>query len=53
MDSQPTIQGDVSARRRPKGDKRARTRAGLIEAARSIIRERGYEALTLASVRAS
>ncbi len=50
MDSQPTIQGDVSARRRPKGDKRARTRAALIEAARSIIRERGYEALTLASV---
>jgi AcrR family transcriptional regulator len=34
----------------PKGDKRERTRARLIEAACEIIREAGYEALTLASV---
>ena len=39
-----------SARGRPKGDKRARTRAALVEAARQIIRAQGYEALTLASV---
>lgn len=38
------------ARRRPKGDKRARTRARLIEAAIALIRERGYEATTLATV---
>ena len=35
---------------RPKGDKRKRTRAKLIEAACELIREQGYEALTLASV---
>ncbi|HEX4096685.1 MAG TPA: helix-turn-helix domain-containing protein [Caulobacteraceae bacterium] len=50
MESSTTLEAPVSARRRPKGDKRARTRAALIEAARQIIREQGYEALTLASV---
>jgi AcrR family transcriptional regulator len=39
-----------SRRGRPKGDKRVRTRAALVEAARQIIREEGYEALTLAAV---
>lgn len=39
-----------SRRGRPKGDKRARTRARLIEAAIGLIRERGYEGMTLASV---
>ena len=34
----------------PKGDKRERTRAALIEAACAVIREQGYDALTLASV---
>ena len=34
----------------PKGDKRARTRARLIEAAIELIRERGYEDTTLATV---
>jgi AcrR family transcriptional regulator len=34
----------------PKGDKRARTRAKLIEAAIALIRERGYEGTTLATV---
>ena len=50
MDSAATLDPPVSARRRPKGDKRARTRAALIEAARQIIRGQGYDALTLASV---
>lgn len=39
-----------SRRGRPKGDKRARTRARLVEAAIAMIRERGYEGLTLATV---
>lgn len=50
MESAALLQEPASARRRPKGDKRARTRAALIEAARAIIREHGYDALTLASV---
>jgi AcrR family transcriptional regulator len=37
-------------RRRPKGDKRARTRAKLLEAARELIREKGYERTTLQDV---
>ncbi len=45
-----TVDPALSPRRRPKGDKRARTRTALVEAARQIIREHGYEALTLASV---
>ena len=40
----------VSLRRRPKGDKRARTRAKLLEAARELIREKGYERTTLQDV---
>jgi AcrR family transcriptional regulator len=39
-----------SPRGRPKGDKRDRTRAALLEAARSLIRERGYERTTLEKV---
>lgn len=39
-----------AARRRPKGDKRARTRAALLEAARQLIRERGHEHTTLQAV---
>ncbi|MBZ5579381.1 MAG: TetR/AcrR family transcriptional regulator [Acidobacteriia bacterium] len=35
---------------RPKGDKRDRTRAKLLEAARALIRERGYERTTLEDV---
>ena len=50
MESTSRLEGPVSPRRRPKGDKRARTRAALVDAARQIIREQGYEALTLASV---
>jgi AcrR family transcriptional regulator len=37
-------------RRQPKGDKRARTRAALLEAARELVRERGYERTTLDEV---
>jgi AcrR family transcriptional regulator len=39
-----------SPRRRPKGDKRARTRAKLLEAARALIREKGYEHTTMEEV---
>ena len=38
------------SRRRPKGDKRARTRTKLLEAARELIREKGYERTTLQDV---
>jgi AcrR family transcriptional regulator len=39
-----------SVRRKPKGDKRERTRAALLEAARALIREKGYERTTLENV---
>jgi AcrR family transcriptional regulator len=39
-----------SPRRKPKGDKRERTRAALLEAARALIREIGYERTTLEKV---
>ena len=39
-----------SRRGKPKGDKRDRTRAALLEAARALIRERGYERTTLEKV---
>src|SRR3954471_10028150 len=39
-----------SRRRQPKGDKRDRTRAKLLEAARSLIRERGHEHTTLEDI---
>lgn len=37
-------------RRRPKGDKRARTRAALMEAARQLAREKGFDDVTLEDV---
>ena len=40
------------ARRKPKGDKRERTRAALLEAARALIREKGYERTTIEEVAA-
>ncbi len=40
----------AAGRRKPKGDKRERTRAALLEAARALIRERGYERTTLEKV---
>ncbi len=39
-----------SPHRQPKGDKRDRTRAKLMEAARSMIREKGYEHTTLEAI---
>src|SRR6186713_1171533 len=40
----------ADARRKPKGDKRDRTRAALLDAARALIREEGYERTTLTAV---
>jgi AcrR family transcriptional regulator len=40
------------SRRKPKGDKRDRTRATLLEAARALIREKGYARTTLEEVAA-
>jgi AcrR family transcriptional regulator len=45
-----TTQGTESGRRGPKGDKRDRTRATLLEAARAIVREKGYARTTLEAV---
>jgi|SRR6185312_3371329 len=39
-----------SPRRRPKGDKRARTRAKLIEVTAQLVEEKGYEGATLQEV---
>lgn len=39
-------------RRKPKGDKRDRTRTALLEAARELVREKGYERTTLEDVAA-
>ena len=44
-DSEPS-----SLHRQPKGDKRDRTRAKLLEAARWLIREKGYEHTTLEEI---
>src|SRR5471032_1161773 len=43
---------DGLGRRKPKGDKRDRTRATLLEAARALIREKGCERTTLEEVAA-
>jgi AcrR family transcriptional regulator len=39
-----------SPRKQPKGDKRDRTRAKLLEAARALIREKGHEHTTLEAI---
>src|SRR4030095_9610773 len=39
-----------AARGKPKGDKRDRTRAALLEAARALIREKGHERTTMEEV---
>src|SRR5262245_47944521 len=41
---------ESSRRGQPKGDKRQRTRTALFEAARALIREKGYERTTLEEV---
>lgn len=45
-----TNSGGDSNRRQPKGDKRDRTRAKLLEAARALVREKGYERTTLEDI---
>jgi AcrR family transcriptional regulator len=42
----------ASARRKPKGDKRERTRTALLDAALALTREKGFEATTLQDVAA-
>src|SRR4051812_28258889 len=42
----------ATPRNRPKGDKRARTREGLLDAARDVTREKGFDATTLQDVAA-
>lgn len=39
-----------NARKKPKGDKRSRTRSKLLAAARDLVREKGYEATTLEDI---
>jgi AcrR family transcriptional regulator len=41
---------EPSRRRQPKGDKRQRTRAALLEAARAVIRKKGYDRTTLEEI---
>jgi AcrR family transcriptional regulator len=43
---------NTAGRRAPKGDKRQRTRAALLAAARELVREKGYEGTTLQEVAA-
>jgi len=45
-----TSEKKKSPRGLPKGDKRERTRAALLEAARALVRERGFERTTLERV---
>src|SRR6187397_1910146 len=45
-----TREKKASPRGRPKGDKRERTRAALLEAERALVRERGHERTTLEKV---
>src|SRR4051812_15868065 len=44
------MKATTSRRNQPKGDKRERTRARLLEAARAIVREKGYARTTLGAV---
>ena len=51
MASEKDLQAEPTSRRgKPKGDKRERTRSALLEAARALIREKGYERTTLEDV---
>jgi len=45
-----TSENKGSPRGKPKGDKRERTRAALLEAARAVVRQRGHERTTLEKV---
>ncbi|MFC3070249.1 TetR/AcrR family transcriptional regulator [Phenylobacterium soli] len=50
MASEASETPPASRRRQPKGDKRERTRAALLDAALALTRERGFEATTLQDV---
>lgn len=50
--AEPPDPSRSDARRKPKGDKRERTRARLLAAARELVREKGYEQVTLQDVAA-
>src|SRR6476620_2153894 len=52
MGSKASAKGSTSGagRRRPKGDKRERTRAALLDAALALTREKGFEETTLQDV---
>src|SRR6476646_8493652 len=45
-----TVKNAESTRRKPKGNKRDRTRATLLEAARAMVREKGFARTTLEAV---
>jgi AcrR family transcriptional regulator len=45
-----SAESTASPRKRPKGDKRERTRAALLEAAKAVVREKGYGRTTLEEV---
>jgi len=48
----PASESQRESRRKPKGNKRNRTRARLLEAARALVREKGYARTTLEEVAA-
>jgi AcrR family transcriptional regulator len=50
MATEKTPRPETSRRGKPKGDKRDRTRAALLGAARASIREKGYERTTMEEV---
>lgn len=52
MTAPTTTESTGDARRKPKGDKRERTRTALLEAARSLVREKGFARTTLEEVAA-
>jgi AcrR family transcriptional regulator len=45
-----STENTASPRKKPKGDKRERTRAALLEAARAVVREKGHARTTLDEV---
>ena len=47
---EPGLSETRSSRGKPKGDKRERTRTALLEAARAVIHEKGYERTTIEEV---
>ncbi|MCB1390688.1 MAG: TetR/AcrR family transcriptional regulator [Rhodobacteraceae bacterium] len=50
MTTESTPDAPENPRRRPKGTKRARTRTALLQAARALTREKGYEHTTMEDI---